>query len=62
MDKPEHIWKLNGMKLILDVHGLPEKLAMEMHRVADSPWLTLKQKVKCIDNAHKQYLENKNKV
>jgi len=56
MDKENRIWKLNGMKIIMDVQGLPEKLAMEMKRVCDSPWLTMKQKVHCIDNAHKKYL------
>ena len=60
MAKPEHIWKLNGMKLILDLRGLPDKICQSIKKIELSPWLRMDQKVRLIDNVHKNYLTEKN--
>lgn len=56
MNPSEHPFKLNGMKIILDLQGLPDKLCDGMKRVKDSPWLTIQQKVNLLDNMHKKFL------
>lgn len=56
MSISDNFYRLNGMKLILDLQGLPENICDEINRISRSPWLTMKQKINLVDKCRKNYL------
>jgi len=52
----DKFFRVNGMKVILDLQGLPDKICDAMKCVTNCQWLSLKQKINLLDKIRKNYL------